>query len=133
MHEVHDAGPRAPFGLRTAARMMRRTPRDPRLAFIRGRNAELVRSVAHLVLVMCAGTPGTRLYLGSPSVARVLGSSQRAVHRAMQALERSGVLVRIRTGGLCIRSDTGDEYDDGRLVPRGSEYLFTGLDALTSV
>lgn len=120
-------GREAGTGLIRAWRVCQNAPDPPGLENVRGNNAKALRRLAKLVVVMCDGRPGTRVYLGSVSLATLLGTHQRTAHRWVRQLEVQGVIRRIWTGRPCKKGEDGKPLAGGKPIDRATEFVFVGL------
>jgi hypothetical protein len=119
-------------GLVSAWLRVASSPDPPETVCWRGNNVRRLRQAAKLCAALSEGTDDGRFFLGSSSLASVAGWSQMAALRVLKRLEEMGVIVKLWTGGLCVRDPDGIPYADGALVRRASEYRFVGFRSLGS-
>jgi hypothetical protein len=118
--------------LRAAWTRAQQAPDPVDLLFLRRKNgkpyranfAKHLRAVAKLCVVLAEDSGGV-FHLGSVQLGAVMGVSHMTAFRALEALIEAGVIVRVWAGGLCVRDRDGEQYADGALVKRASEYRLT--------
>lgn len=118
----------ASAGLLTAARNAKLLPVEMLPLFVvKANNAGALFEVLKIVFCLANGTPGTTFFLGSVSLAAVLGVHQRTAHRWVRQLEALGVIRRTWTGGQVAKDFFGRELPKGTKLDRASEFVFVGL------